>query len=251
MDTGNPETVDKFLCKAFEFRNNPSLLGFVTTIAEKQAYSENRIYSPKLEQLYDMHDLLVDASKQGYVFTQADFDRWVRRLPKQPKQPVYKAAMEDCFNTKDSTEVEKSRKKPYRYDSKHAIDYIYFDVVRAHNIETMVQLKSVFLKASQLDEALLYPSKHLSENRSKTIEKELLSLTGKLREVKNTWNAGVHSNMSTNDHFNTLVNTCYERYQAIRPDDPGKLSRTRIVCETYTDFVHRFLRPSRYSTSYG
>jgi hypothetical protein len=159
--------------------------------------------------------------------------------------------MEDCFNTKDSTEVEKSRKKPYRYDSKHAIDYIYFDVVRAHNIETMVQLKSVFLKASQLDEALLYPSKHLSENRSKTIEKELLSLTGKLREVKNTWNAGVHSNMSTNDHFNTLVNTCYERYQAIRPDDPGKLSRTRIVCETYTDFVHRFLRPSRYSTSYG
>ena len=251
MDTGNPETVDKFLCKAFEFRNNPSLLGHVTTFADKQAYSENRIYSPKLEQLYDMHDLLVDASKQGYVFTQADFKRWVRRLPKQPKQPVYKAAMEDCFNTKDSTEVEKSRKKPYRYDSKHAIDYIYFDVVRAHNIETMVQLKSVFLKAIQLDEALLYPSKHLSENRSKTIDKELLSLAGKLREVKNTWNAGVHSNMSTNDHFNTLVNTCYERYQAIRPDDPGKLSRTWIMCETYTDFVRRFLRPSRYSTSYG
>ncbi|KAL1800568.1 hypothetical protein ACET3X_000910 [Alternaria dauci] len=140
--------------------------------------------------------------------------------------------MEDCANTKDPAEVEKFRKKAYQYKSKHAIDFIYFDVVRAHNIETMVMLKSVFSRAIQRDDALLYPSKHLSEKKSNTIEKELLSLTGKLRDVKNTWNAGVHSNVSTNNHFNTVANTCYERYRAMLPEDPGH-SHIQPLLEEY------------------
>ncbi|KAG9191956.1 hypothetical protein G6011_10690 [Alternaria panax] len=234
MDTGNPEGVDNFLRKAFEFRNNPSLLGLVTTFAEKQAYSENCIHSSKLEQLYDMHDLLVDASKQGYVLTQADFDGWVRRLPKQLKQPVYKTAMKDCASTKDSTEIEKNRKKLYQYEPEHVIDYIYFDVVRAHNIKTMVQLKSVFSQAIEQDEVLLYPSKRLSEKQSKTIEIEFLALTGKLKEVRSTWNAGLHSDMSTNDHFDTLVNTCYERYRAIQPQNPGDADVRPLMDEYLT-----------------
>jgi hypothetical protein len=231
MDTGNPEGVDSFLRKAFEFRSNPSLLGLVTTFGEKQAYSENCIHSPKLEQLYDMHDLLVDASKQGYVFAQADFDQWVRRVRIQPKQQVYKTAMEDCAKTKESTEVEKIRKQPYKYRPEHVLDYLYFEVVRAHNIETMVQLKSVLSKATQKDEALLYPSKYLREKESKTIDKELLSLTKKLKEIKRTWNAGVHSDVSTNEHFSTLVDTCYEQYRTIQPENPGHADMRPLVDE--------------------
>jgi hypothetical protein len=114
------------------------------------------------------------------------------------------------------------------------IDYIYFDVVRAHNIKTMMDLKLDFSQAIELDEALLYPNKHLSEKESKTIEKELLSLTGKLKEVKNAWNAGFHSDMSTTDHFNTLVKTCYERYQAIQPENPSHPDIQPLIDEYLT-----------------
>jgi hypothetical protein len=223
MDTSNPNDADRFLRKAFEFRNNPSLLGLVTIFAEKQAYSENRIYSETLGQLYDMHDLLVDASKQGYVFTQADFERYVRRLPKQPKAPIYKGAMEDCTNAnkKGAIEVEKTRKKDYRHRSNRILDYLYFDIVRAHNIETMEQVKKIFSKATDLDEHLLYPSKNLSEELSETIKEELASLTEKLESVYLTWNVGCHRRRDlTTEDFNAVVEECYQKYRAIQPDNP-------------------------------
>jgi hypothetical protein len=222
MDTNNPDDVDGFLRRAFEFRNNPSLLGLVTTFAEKQAYSENCIYSDMLEKLYDMHDLLVDASKQGYVFTQASFDDYWKnrlRLRQQPKQPVYKEAMEDCANAKDATEVEKVRKKNYRYKSNRVLDYLYFDVLRAHNIETMRQVKEVFSQATELDDTLLYPSKRQGEKKIEVIKQELLSLYKKLDSMKVIWNTGWHKDFTT-ERFNTLVDDCYSKYRAIQPDNP-------------------------------
>jgi hypothetical protein len=222
MDPNNPDDADRFLRRAFEFRNNPSLLGLVTTFAEKQAYTENRIYSDVLEQLYDMHDLLVDASKQGYVFTQAKFeDYWKNRLRlrQQPKQPVHKTAMKDCANAKDATEVEKVRKKDYRYKSNRALDYLYFDVVRAHNMDTMKQVKHAFSRAIELDETLLYPSKRFSEKKTEVIKQELVSLSKKLDHVYLTWNTGWHKDFTT-DRFNTLVDDCYTKYRAIQPDSP-------------------------------
>jgi hypothetical protein len=223
MDTRNPDDVDGFLRRAFEFRNNPSLLGLVTSFAEKQAYSENQIYSDVLERLYDMHDLLVDASKQGYVFTQAKFeDYWKNRLrlQQEPKQPVHKIAMKDCANAKDATEVEKVRKTDYRYRSNRVLDYLYFDIVRAHNMETMKQVKAVFSEAIELDETLLYPSKHLGDKKAESIKKELLSLSKKLDHVYLTWNTGWHKD-STTERFNTLVDDCYTKFRAIQPDDPN------------------------------
>jgi hypothetical protein len=234
MDTSNPEEVDKFLCKAFEFRNNDSFLGRVTTLAVNQAYTENCIYSPTLEELYDMHDLLVDASKQGYVFTQADFDRYVRQLPKRPKQPLYKTAMKECASIKSSTGVEKFREKDDRHKSKHILDYLYFDIVRAHNIETMAQVKTVFSQATQPDEALLYPSKHFIGKGSERIKKELLSLAEKLDDVYRMWNTGWHGDTSTTARFNSLVNNCYQKYHAIQPDNPGHSDIQPLVGEYLT-----------------
>jgi hypothetical protein len=231
MDTRNPEEVDKFLRKAFEFRNNPSLLGLVTTFAEKQAYTENSIHSRTLEQLYDMHDLLVDGPKQGYVFTQAAFERWIGNLPERPKQPVYKIAMEDCAKAKDSTEAEKLRKKRYKHKSNHAIDYIFFDVVRAHNIETMRQVKSIFSQPTRPDDTLLYPSKRFKELTSNVVREEFLSLTRKLEEVNRTWIAGCHRGKNATEQFDTLVKNCYQKYQAIRPESPADPEIRHLVEE--------------------
>jgi hypothetical protein len=220
MNTNNPEEVDKFLRKAFEFHNNPSLLGFVTTFAEKQAYSEKCIFSKTLEGLYDMHDLLVDASKQGYVFTNANFDRYVARLRKQPKQPAYKAAMDECANTKEAGEVEKLRKKKYSYDTDNALDYLYFKIVRAHNIETMNRVKSDLSKATEQDKILLYPINHFRERNKTVVKDELLSLTTKLNELYRCWNTIWHRGFTV-ERSNALLDDCYQKYRAIQPDNPN------------------------------
>jgi hypothetical protein len=229
MNTSKSEEVDKFLSKAFEFRNNPSLLGLVTTFAEKQAYTENRIHSWRLEQLYDMHDLLVDASKQGYVFKQANFDQCMGKL--NPKNPCYKTEMKKCASMKDSAAVEQFRREDQRSRSTHVIDYLYFDIVRAHNIETMKQARTVLAQATGLDDALLYPIKHLAEKRSETTKQELLSLTKKLQDVNRTWNAGWHGDVSTTERLNTVVESCYQKFQAIQPDNPENIEIRPLVDE--------------------
>ncbi|KAF1939918.1 RNA-directed RNA polymerase 2 [Clathrospora elynae] len=221
MDTKNLNEVDNFLRKAFEFRNNPSLLGLVTIFAEKLAYSENRIFSETIEQAVDMHDLLVDAPKQGYIFTQAKFECYVGRLPKKPRQPVHKTAMEDCANTKEAGDVEKLRQKDYRYNPNNILDYLYFKVVRKHNIDTMTQVKIVLSKAMGLeDETLLYPKIRLKEKKQKVIDEELFALKARLDQVYLIWNTGWHRD-HTAERFNALIDDCYQKYRDIQPENPG------------------------------
>jgi hypothetical protein len=220
MDVQNPDEVDKFLGKAFEFRSNPSLLGLVTIFAEKQAYSENRMSSDTLERLYDMHDLLVDAPKQGYLLTQASFDRFLRSLPKKPGQPAYKAAIEDC--TGGITEVEKCRERKYKIKRKNILDYLYFDVLRAHNIDTITQIKAVFSQATERDETLLYPSRYQSEKRSETIQQEIMFLNERLEHLYRDWCSIWHKEL-TAEKYDEEVGRCYQSYcdlQPRRPDDP-------------------------------
>jgi hypothetical protein len=218
MDVQNPDEVDKFLEKAFEFRSNSSFLGLVTTFAEKQTYSENRMSSDTLERLYDMHDLLVDAPKQGYLLTQANFDSFIRSLPKKPGKPAYKAAIEDC--TGGTAEVEKCRERKYKTKRSNILDYLYFEILRAHNIATMAQIKAVFSQATERDETLLYPSKYQSEKRSEAIQQELLFLNERLNNLYRDWCSIWHKGQ-TAEQCNEEVDRCYQNYCDLQPRSPN------------------------------
>ncbi|CAA9960971.1 RNA-directed RNA polymerase 2 [Pyrenophora teres f. maculata] len=220
MDTRNPNDVDRFLEMAFEFRSKPSLLGMVTVFAEKQAYRENRIYSATLEALYDMHDLLVDAPKQGYFLAQADFDIFKQKLRlKEPNQPAYKCAMDDCANAKNSAQIESYRKNKYKPKLDRVIDYLYFETVRKHNVETMRLVNQFFSKATDLDDTLLYPKKYLADKNSEAIKKELLSYENKLENLRRDWNSGWHKDFDL-ERSNAHIDDCYRKYRAIQPDNP-------------------------------
>ncbi|RAR14531.1 rna-directed rna polymerase 2 [Stemphylium lycopersici] len=220
VDPANPENVDNFLRRAFEFRSNPSLLGLVTTFTDKQAYHENCIYSELLEQLYDRHDLLVDASKQGYFYPREEFDRFVRSLGKPPAKPAYKEAMEDCKKAKGSVAIKNCRMRRYRYNRNNTLDYLYFDVVRAHNIETMRQVKSALSQATEVDDTLRYPIERLPKKSSEMIKQEMVSLVKKLDKLHHTWGAGWNSKQKTTELPNALIEACYKQYLAIQPDHP-------------------------------
>ncbi|USP80322.1 hypothetical protein yc1106_07596 [Curvularia clavata] len=220
VDLENPENLDKFLKEAIEFRYKPSLLGAVTNLGESHSYSTNCIHSRIHEQLYDMHDLLVDASKQGYILTKENYKAFLDRLlgKRKPGTPAYKRAIEDCGKTK-TKDVESVRRKPYRYKPNNILDYLYFDIVRAHNDETIKQVKEVLANADEPDEALLYPSQHLYDKQSDVLKKELFSLDQKLGNVRSAWNTTWHS-PGIAENANAEVEKCYQKYLAIQPDDP-------------------------------
>ncbi|KAF1976229.1 hypothetical protein BU23DRAFT_528630 [Bimuria novae-zelandiae CBS 107.79] len=222
MDANDLSTVDNFLREALEFRLKPSLLGLVTNYSEKLAYLENRVASKSLQQLYDIHDLLVDAPKQGYMYTKEDFDRFTRNVLDcgNPKMPAYKQAMEDCEGKKGQGTDEKitARTKDYKHKNNNILDYLYFEVVRTHNVATLKAVEERFPNKINDDCTLQYPYLQLRKEKSKVIREELDNLIKALAAVEVTWR--VH--FPPDSHIlpgqrDRAINRCYENYCSILP----------------------------------
>jgi hypothetical protein len=222
MNVHDLSTVDQFLNEAIAFRSTPSLLGKVTNYLEKQAYAENSVYSRTLESLSAMHDLLVDAPKQGYIFSDSDFDAVKRQLGlrKPPKVPAYKEAMEACEHAKEMGEADRIRNKHWPHNPDNVIDYLYFRVVRKHNVETLRQVQEVLSTEIQDDAALLYPCNREHEKRNIVITNELRKLHLGFEKVKKQWNTAFGNDGSTTaDHYNESVDKCYTMYTALMPEN--------------------------------
>ncbi|KAJ4346166.1 hypothetical protein N0V95_005630 [Ascochyta clinopodiicola] len=225
LDVLNPDNVsdiDDFLRESFKFRNNKSLLGIATVFLEKRAYVENQIYSPELDRICDMHDLLVDASKQGYIFSTADFECYIQntlKLNPKLRLPVHKQAMEDCTNTKEMGDMDKTREKRYRYKESNIIDYLYFEVLRAHNVVTMKKIQDVLSTATEADPDLLYPRQHLDDRKDKDIDETLRRAQEEVAKIYQTWCSGFHQDHTT-DEYARLVEDCHRRYLTIQPHSP-------------------------------
>jgi hypothetical protein len=65
----------------FDIRCRDDLLGICTDFRERMAYAANSIQTPEVRLLDDLHDLLVDASKMGYVFTEEAWRYLLRHFP--------------------------------------------------------------------------------------------------------------------------------------------------------------------------
>jgi hypothetical protein len=222
MKSEDLQPVDAFLKEAFAFRLDDSLLGRATTLLEKKTYRDNEIQSETLDQLCDLHDLLVDAPKQGYKFTHEDFELFKRetlRLHYPLKQPAYKAAMDDCLKAKDVDEVEKLRQKDYKHKPQRILDYLYFDVFRAHNTKTIKQINELFVDTDEVDKTLLSPYSHLVRKELPAIDNEIRSLKNQLALLFGRWSSGFHKSTTT-EQKNAHAEDCYQAYHAIQPDQP-------------------------------
>ena len=220
IDKQDPENVDIFLREAFAFRDYPSFLGQVIILAEKQAYKENRIWSPVLSWLYNMHDLLVDASKQGYILTLENYNRFVRQKCKNPKQPAYKRAIEDCTNAKGPSDMETRRKKDYRPNLNNILDYLYFTVVRFQNFKTMDQVMKILPPVDELDEALVTPVNYFKEKPHDIFKQEYAALRAKFDPIRAIWNRGWHQKNNTSSGSYAFIDECRRKFLAIAPENP-------------------------------
>lgn len=233
---GASPRVDKLLGEALDFRIAASLLGRVTNFAEKVAYMENRVQSARLDKLYDMHDLLVDAPKNGYKFTDADFRVFTREFLQgaEPKDPAYKRAMKDCEDNDRKENEGDQRERHYKHKRENVLDNLYFDIIRSHNTTTLKKVQQVLSNGGVAnggddpdsipqDSILQYPYLHLREQSSKAvIQSELDTLIKSLKAVERKWLNILHANTKKRTWFSDAVEGCYSMYCSILPehDDP-------------------------------
>src|SRR5205814_8204845 len=99
--------LDNFLAESFAFAYTPNLLGSVTLFHENLAYAENSIHSLGVNMIADLHDYLIDATKNGYKYDDQDFRHLVTSSPlirnKKPPTPAYKLDMNLGYNTMPRT----------------------------------------------------------------------------------------------------------------------------------------------------
>ncbi|KAF2657604.1 hypothetical protein K491DRAFT_318144 [Lophiostoma macrostomum CBS 122681] len=213
-------SVKAFLKDAMDFRTGPDLLGKVTNYLEKQSYAENRIYSSTLDNLCDMHDLLVDAPKQGYMFTDRDFNIFKRekRLPQNPEDPAYKRAMLACINAKEMGEADLIYEKDWSPNFDNPIDYLYFNVVRKHHVETQLLVAKMLPKEKADDADLQKPYLIECKKDNPAIHKELNKLRSRLELVVREWNRGMQKSGNA-DQYNATVDRCYRIFRDHVPDE--------------------------------
>ncbi|KAJ8106796.1 hypothetical protein OPT61_g9304 [Boeremia exigua] len=239
LNIKDESSFDNFLRKAITFRSTSSLLGIVTTFLEKQSYLENRMSSSKLDPLADIHDLLVDAAKQGYTFTLANWFSYLRGTLKcnvKLRQPIYKDAMDACAAVKDSgADVDKTREKKYKYKVAHIIDYLYFEVVRDHNVATMKQLQVRLSSATQPDADLLYPYQQLIGLNDPVIKEELRRVREEFERLYNIWNTHTHKDDKDKGDFPRVVEHLHVLYKDIMPVNENH--------PTIKFWLHPWLRP--------
>ncbi|CAI6336529.1 unnamed protein product [Periconia digitata] len=231
MNTQDLRTVDGFLREALDFRFPPSLLGLVTNFHEKRAYMENRIHSWQLDALCDTHDLLVDALKQGYIFDKEAYTKLVEVKLRcgNPAIPSYKQAMEACKSRRATDDTDNPRERDFKHNPGNVLDFLYFGVVRRHNIATLQKVKDGFVKEDCNDDALRYPSSYLykwdnqdkeqeqDQDTQKAIWAELASASTELLELKKLWD---QLNREDKHTFAEVLEICYSKYQSILPSNP-------------------------------
>jgi hypothetical protein len=165
-------SLQTFLENAFQFQLSPTLLGNVTKYYDRYCYKTLSSSSPGALALADLHDLLVDSAKNGFTFTDADFEAFKKKhnLPKDLPPLAYEMAFEpwksstyrSCGDMVGASPKRKSTPPP-KYNRAHPLDRLLFDVVIPHVNETLDLVDQVLVQAEEDVSALSRPVAELEK----------------------------------------------------------------------------------------
>ncbi|KAF1811558.1 hypothetical protein P152DRAFT_450256 [Eremomyces bilateralis CBS 781.70] len=244
---GTPDVRD-YINESIKFRSKDilgNMLAYSTLYHRKVAYAANSLRHPGVEKLADLHDLLIDSAKNGYLYDQVTFHDYIRSQPDITQviqaqraglsKPAYQESMEQLRSKK-----RKSTDKP-RYNKSHIIDHIYFQVLQPR---VQAILRRSFARIAHLaspapDPTLLARYHHLAHSAAHdpssvlrtTLITELDALLSALRTLYALhWAAPSRHAMeladrdpSANaslDQLDRRIADCHVRYTDILPHDP-------------------------------
>ena len=219
----------EFLHLALSFSMEPSFLGRCTKFKERLCYAEGSVSSERAVALSTLVGLLVDQSKQGLVFTQANYKQLVGDMEMKGKDPEYEKDRSSRFQNKDG--------------SIHVLDFLKF-VVAHETIERCLSNFSTALFPEKripreaeipqwdTDLAQLYEEfdgPRREPKKSVTFDKLMRFLIGKVEEMRDEWKKTIIGdiNDSSNSEYREKVDGLYRKWLAIEP--PRELRNSKAV----------------------
>lgn len=211
-DAVDPTTT--FLKRCFDFNLDQSMLGICTNYKEELCYTQKKVNSMDAVYLSTLLSLLVDQAKQGYVFTQDDWDRFRKEaLRGAPRMvPLYKKGELDPKAT-------------------HIIDRLMYVADR-----TIERARTDFYKSMQKtsywdNDLTLYSGwAHREALENPEWSSILSKLKADIESVKAIWNRKLagSKNEEKKSIFTPVLMECYELFQAIQPVNDTTLTRTLL-----------------------
>lgn len=221
-----PRDFRNVIQQLFRIRLHDNQLGKVTIAHRKLAYRYGSLKDTKVNKLADVHDLIIDAAKNGYEFGEADYTNLLKSLgvPASLARPAYEEALEHSI-----TKPEKAMS--LKVNESSVIDILVFrhilpqvhafrDQIRARLRLHGSQVKGV--KHEPPDQDLLRPYQDLESLAlsNPTAKANLDHLKMSLRPLSKRWNSFFHGSDDqplATDRYRTVVTTCFKEFQDILP----------------------------------
>jgi hypothetical protein len=210
----NPEPTDAFLAKCFDFNLKQNLLGICTNFKEKLCYIKNSVKCYEAVFLSTLLSSLVDQAKQGYTFTEKDWERVKANVIREKvKEPNYKRPTLDG-NPKFL----------------HLIDHLKFRVAQKTIETTLTEFHNSLQTPQYWDDDVVQLAK-FARNEAKTSDEWaalLKTLDSEIKAIQDLWKNYFRyckDDEESKAGFTTAVNDVYPRWREIKPAADSSLAR--------------------------
>lgn len=230
-----------FLRSVLPFFCRETMLGIVTNYYYDLSYDRNDLWDPDILLVADLHDMIIDADKNGYVFGMREFTRFRRehKLPLSLPKREYAANLKGA-NQSDEMQKGKTKTKlrdlvshSPRNKAAYILDDILFNIInpvyREHldwfNKDVLTPAKQVF-RDLDLEYVLREFEEEALNDREFPIDvrKEIKALKDPLNDVYRKWHRmwDAHHKGSAADSVSlAALPGCVELYNAIQPINPS------------------------------
>ncbi|KAG8629857.1 hypothetical protein KVT40_001476 [Elsinoe batatas] len=229
LQSGTPG-FDNIIHRLLRIRLNDDQLGRVTFAHKRLAYKCSSLKDPRVNKLADVHDLIIDATKNGYDFGEADYNDLMTSMKLSPNlpKPAYEEALELGL-------TKPGKEKDLKPNKKSILDILVFQHILPQvyafreQVRDKLQLSGSQVKGSKRetpDPDLLKPWQDF-EALAKTnmiTKMNVKHLLDSLRPISSEWNANFHGSDEmplSSGRYRNVVGKCYSQYIAIQPVTSG------------------------------
>ncbi|KAI7357055.1 hypothetical protein KC354_g10176 [Hortaea werneckii] len=202
-------------------RMQEQYLGIVTRLHGKLTYHDSDVSTEKADILVDLHDLLVDAEKQGLRYTEQAYSQFKIRncIPSNLSDPAH-----HIYTGKRGSRTDSSSWQPAARNPRDIIDTIFFRIVQPYIDQVMVEANAEMKDAHPLDVHLTSIYEHHCKKDTAMVQEELQNLRNRLWEVRRTWSKGMDRWMASGRKqscWHDLVVQTRMEFEAIKPINDG------------------------------
>ena len=227
IDRSNIKLLDTqaraWIRRSTEVRMQQDFLGFATLLHGKLTYHDSDVSTEKADILVDLHDLLVDAEKQGLRYTEQAYSQFKIRncIPSTLSEPAYRSFI---GKTKGGSRTDPSSTQSANWKKHNIIDIVFFHHVLSQIQEAMKEAKAETRDAQPLDVHLTSIYERHCKKNTTIVQEELQNLRNRLCEVSRTWSKGMdryEASGRKQSYWHDLVVQTRMEFEAIKPINDG------------------------------